>query len=249
MHINLFIYNYISNNALDVFEFIKSVEENYEIKLNKIDFLYKLSKEESDHPGDFGSKKISEKKLIEGIKNGEIDSFSLANTSDLRDPNGYFIYVNSENYGGTANITLHFPIASEIVFGEISDAFVKKVRASYAFQTKSESALKGVGYTLASTIYKNERGNFSSYLMRNNRITQPRMIYFKNYLTSNQLEFVSNGTSLRDFIASNFQDSPLIKLCEDIFVFKLSSDEIVDANNLFGEAGFLISWLEVKKNR
>ena len=249
MHVNLFIYDYTNDNVLDIFEFIKSIENKFAIKLNKIDYLYKLSEEKSDHSGDFKSKKISEKKLIEGIKNGEIDSFNLANTADLRDSGGYFIYVNSENYGGTSNITLHFPISSEVDFEGISDALVQKVGAGYAFQMKSESALKGVGYTLASTIYKNERGNFSSYLMKNKKINQPRMIYYKNFLTKNQLDFMSNGIALRDFIASNFQEIPLVELCEDIFIFKISLDKIVEVNNLLGEAGFLISWVEIRKNR
>lgn len=249
MHLNLFTYQNKNNNSLDIFEFFKHAEDRFGVKLNKIDYLYKLPDEKSDHPGDFDSRKISEKKLIEGIKNGEIDSYNMASTSDLRDLNGYFVYVNSENYGGTANVTLHVPIAREDIFGEISDALVQKIRAVYGFQTKSDSALKGVGYTLASTIYKNERSNFSSYLMKNKTIDQPRMIYLKNYLTNSQLEFESNGVSLRNFIASNFQDFPLIKLCEDIFTFEVSPDKITDVNNVLGEAGFLVSWLEIRKNR
>ncbi|MBF5006792.1 hypothetical protein [Diaphorobacter caeni] len=247
MHFNLIIYQYRNDDVLRIYQSLHAMGEGFGVVLNKMDYLFKLPLDKSNHPGDFKSKSISNKKLVEGISLGEIDSFSLANTTDLRDSDGVFFYVNSTGYGGTSNITVHVPISHEELLKQLSVELIKNVEPGYGFCLKTDSALKGVAYTLASTIYKNERNNFSSYLQKGCLISQPRMIYLQNYFTNNQLNFVSGGVSLRDFVVENFGGGALKPLSDSIFNFDVSDERLVEVNNVFGEAGFLISWVEGRK--
>ena len=104
-----------------------------------------------------------------------------------------------------------------------------------------DNALKGVAYVLASSLYKNEKG-ISGYLLRNERIDLPRMIYPVNYLSAAQLDHVVGAVSLRAFIGQRMGQDGLAQVGDALYRMDVGAEDLTDANNAFGEAGFLISW-------
>jgi len=245
MYLNLYIYQNLNSDAQSLYRMLRDIEGCIGIRTTKLSYLYMLSPDKADHPGDFKSRSISAKHLEEGINFGEISSFYMGTSSSLEDETGYFSYVNDKAYGGTSNISLHIPKDYVGRIDECLNNLVMNSCATYAFQIETETALQGVKYILGSTRYKNEKNNFGTYLIYEDVIKQPRMIYPVNYFTRNQLEFVSNGISLIDFIKETCGDNSLEKLGSALFMLRIPSEIIISINNQFGRAGFLISWTEV----
>ena len=188
------------------------------------------------------------KSLEHGVQAAEIRSFNLSSETDLRSASMHAMYVNSKEHGGTAHISLHLPEASvDAHAATLIDAFAAAIRPGYGFQCRTDNALKGVAYVLASSLYKNEKGNFSGYLLRNERIDLPRMIYPVNYLSAAQLDHVVGAVSLRAFIGQRMGQDGLAQVGDALYRMDVGAEDLTDANNAFGEAGFLISWVETRK--
>jgi hypothetical protein len=245
---NLYIYQNANTETMQLFNLLSDIQRKFSLESKVFDYLYLLDPKKADHPGDFKSKSISKKNLELGLRSGEIKSFSISNKADLRDLDTYAIYVNDKIHGGIYNISMHIPlkIYNDIFYQEI-DNFVTNVSPSYAFQVKTDSALMGVSYILSSTVYKNERGNFSSFLLKNENIYLPRMIYPVNYFTDAQMNFESRNIKLKDFIDAEFGKNYLSRLNSSIVKFEINEENLFEINNLFGEAGYLISWMEPRK--
>ncbi|MGX4585873.1 hypothetical protein [Paenibacillus chitinolyticus] len=249
MHVNLYIYQNHNKDTLALYNAAISIERALALEFKNFSYYYLLPKEKADHPGDIGVKSVRRKKLEDGIASGEIKSFNMSNSTDLREQNTYAIYVNDKAHGGTANISLHFPCTYICELQAMFENIVSLSRATYAFQIETDSALKGISYVITSTLYRNERINFSSYLLNNDKISKPRMMYPVNYFTETQLGYSHDGVTLRDFINAYFGADALNALGNDIFNLKIDSEKLSEVNNDFGEAGFLISWIETRKKR
>jgi len=247
MHVNLYIYQNHNKDSLALYHAVVSFERALALKFKHFDYYYPLPKEKSHHPGDIGVKSIGRKKLEDGIASGEIKSFCMSNATNLREQHTCAIYVNDEAHGGTTNISLHFPHKYSCELQAMFESIVDLSRATYAFQIETDSALKGVSYVIASTVYRNEKSNFSSYLLDHEVISQPRMMYPVNYFTETQLRHSHEGIMFRDFINDYFGADALNTLGTEIFVLKIDSERLSEVNNDFGEAGFLISWIETRR--
>ncbi|MFC5406340.1 hypothetical protein [Cohnella soli] len=247
MHVNLYIYQNHNKDVLALYHAAVSIERAFALEFKHFDYYYLLPEEKANHPGDIGVKSVRRKKLEDGIASGEIRSFNMSNSTDLREQHTYAIYVNDESHGGTTNISLHFPRKYSYELQAMFENMVDLSRATYAFQIETDSALKGVSYMFTSTVYRNEKINFSSYLLNNDKISQPRMMYPVNYFTETQLSHSHDAVTFRDFINAYFGADALKSLGTDIFVLKIDFEKLSEVNNDFGEAGFLISWIETRR--
>ncbi|NNP75176.1 hypothetical protein A7P54_01935 [Acinetobacter sp. Ac_3412] len=244
MHLNLFIYGYKNSKLLKLYEILCEIEQTIGIKTSKFHYLYLLESNKANHPKDHKAKSISLKNLEIGIRSGEILSFSMGTTQDLKDLEGYFAYIQDEKHVIHPHINLHIPQKYADIIQESLRQLIIASEANYAFQTSTESALAGISYLFNAGTYKvhkNEKSNFSWYTVHHNIIQQPRMIYPVNYFTQNQLLFSINDCTLWDFITKTFGKNSLKPLGQNLFVFNVSLEQLFNVNNKFSAAGFLIS--------
>lgn len=220
------------------------------LKSKYFDYLYSLPQGKADHPGDFSSRSISRIKLEKGLATGDISSFNMSNEEDLGSENIYAMYYNSRDHGGLSTVTLHFP---ERTFNNklelVAERFIGILSPSYGFRCCTGDAAKGVSYHLSSTIFKNERGNFSAYISGTEVIRSPRMIYPINYFSENQLSQKAGGLPLRDFIFNSFGNDMLKKVGGSVYRMDVDAQDLPRINDVFGAAGFLISWIEPRKKK
>ncbi|GKS12443.1 hypothetical protein YDYSY3_34430 [Paenibacillus chitinolyticus] len=68
-----------------------------------------------------------------------------------------------------------------------------------------------------------------------------------NFFTETELSHSHDDVTFRDFINAYLGADALNALGTDIFVLKIDSEKLSEVNTDFGEAGFLISWIETRR--
>ena len=156
MHLNCYFYDYQAADARDILGRLMALESALGLASRHFDYLYTLPSGRAI-PGDFKSKAIDLKSLEHGVQAAEIRSFNLSSETDLRSASMHAMYVNSK---GTRRHGPHQPALPEASVdahaATLIDAFAAAIRPGYGFQCRTDNALKGVAYVLASSLYKNE---------------------------------------------------------------------------------------------
>jgi len=252
MHINYYLYQIRNFNAKNIYKIFNEIERNLRLKSKCFYFDYKLPPEEADHPGDFDSKKISRKKLEEGFDSGKITAFSMSNFASLNHPEIHIMDATSSDFGfgDISYLKIQFPEShANLIAAESIEALINYVNPVYGFQHKTENAVDGEGYmfdTGGDRAYRNESVGFQDGLRQRGAtsITKARMLYHVNYLTNHQLDNEVNGVSLREFIHWHIGNNALVALGESVYKLTVDETDLVRLNDVFGRAGFLISWVD-----
>ena len=233
-------YHLRAGDALTYYKKFCSIFDALNFPIKYHDFSYTLPTEKANHPGDFSSKKTTKNKLEDGIKSGEIVSFSIANEIyPHNNPDCIVASIKSESHGGSS-LFLIFPDFFD--YQKIHDDVAKMCRPEYGFSEKNLSSSHAILYTSTTPYKKNERNNF--FIGKSGSIIKPRMVYEENYLSSYQLT-----PELLHAIEKLSGANALIKIGDDLFKWRVDSQDLDEFNRLLGEQELLISWCNPVRNR
>jgi|GEM_PF-4425972 len=76
-----------------------------------------------------------------------------------------------------------------------------------------------------------------------------RILYPLNYLNQTQLNYSVSGIGLYEFIGQTLGEQALKLFNDELYKLSIEEDKPIELNNIFGKAGFLVSWWNETEHR
>ena len=213
--------------------------------------------EDGEHPEgeSFDVKEVSVSALKEKISIDNTMEFSIySEKSEILPWFASFHFNTEEGILGLSHINIQYPFinsSNEIVKNFFQD-FCKKFSCSYAIHYNFERWIDAFYYAQGdnfvnlydfecSSLFNKEcPGRYRGRARyRGNKL---RMVYDFNVINNLHLNIAVKNISLKEWILEDEKRGRLSKLNNDMWVWEVEGEELVDVNYILGEEGVLISW-------
>ncbi|WP_426576257.1 hypothetical protein ACP179_17305 [Xenorhabdus stockiae] len=259
MYTGIAIYNSNKLPPLTAYELGSLFFSVFEIPITSTGYFKYI--ENGDHTGDHELIEVSFTDLKDRILAQEATSFRMyCEQGDHKPWLSSFGYVTNE-FGGFFHIDAQIP--NENSNNEKILSFIKllieKVSFSYGIIYNTDSVTKAFYYAggnnLVSlysyenpTLFKKETpGRFNGKERYNNSML--RMIYPYNIINNVHFENKVGNVKLKKWILNDDKNGSLIKLNNELWLWKVEDSELDEINKICGESGLLIGWKTSTSNK